>query len=126
MANKMIYWICMKAFGHEDLDRYLVDLSEKASEVGLELKGPLNLPRRVKRFTVLKSPHVNKTSREQFEMRIHSRLIGFAHRDTDVLEVFMTDMKRKFPVGLNLKITRELGFYNGGETRPAASTPGAD
>tara|TARA_R110002072_G_scaffold32216_1_gene98654 strand:+ start:366 stop:647 length:282 start_codon:yes stop_codon:yes gene_type:complete len=65
----------MEAYDHEILDQSAVELVEKAKETGAFVAGPVPLPTRVERYTVLRGPHVDKKSREQFEMRTHKRLI---------------------------------------------------
>jgi small subunit ribosomal protein S10 len=67
--------IRMEAYDHEILDQSAVELVEKAKETGAFVAGPVPLPTRVERYTVLRGPHVDKKSREQFEMRTHKRLI---------------------------------------------------
>jgi len=65
----------LKAYDHRVLDRSVAAIVEAVKRTGAEIIGPMPMPTKIKRYTVLKSPHVNKDSREQFEMRIHSRLI---------------------------------------------------
>ncbi len=67
--------IRMEAYDHEILDQSAKELVSKAKETGAKVAGPIPLPTRIERFTVLRSPHVDKKSREQFEMRTHKRLI---------------------------------------------------
>jgi len=74
MAGEKIR-IRMEAYDHEILDQSAVNLVEKAKETGAKVSGPIPLPTRVERYTVLRSPHVDKKSREQFEIRTHKRLI---------------------------------------------------
>ncbi len=74
MAGERIR-IRMEAYDHEILDQSAVNLVEKAKETGAKVSGPIPLPTRVERYTVLRSPHVDKKSREQFEIRTHKRLI---------------------------------------------------
>ncbi len=71
--------IRMKAYDHKLLDRSASDVIETAKRTGARVFGPVPLPTRVNRVTVLRSPHVDKKSREQFEIRTHKRLL-------DVLE----------------------------------------
>ena len=66
--------IRMEAYDHEILDQSSVELVNKARETGALVKGPIPLPTRVERYTVLRSPHGDKKSREQFELRTHKRL----------------------------------------------------
>ena len=63
--------IRLKAFDHRVLDQSTEEIVNTAKRTGAEVRGPIPLPTRIKKFTVLRSPHVNKKSREQFEMRTH-------------------------------------------------------
>jgi small subunit ribosomal protein S10 len=74
MAGEKIR-IRMEAYDHEILDQSAVNLVEKAKETGAKVAGPIPLPTTIERYTVLRSPHVDKKSREQFEIRTHKRLI---------------------------------------------------
>ncbi len=74
MAGEKIR-IRMEAYDHEILDQSAINLVEKAKETGAKVAGPIPLPTGVERYTVLRSPHVDKKSREQFEIRTHKRLI---------------------------------------------------
>lgn len=67
--------IRLRAYDHEILDRSTQEIVGTAKRTGAQVKGPIPLPRRIQRFTVNRSPHVNKKSREQFEIRTHKRLI---------------------------------------------------
>ena len=74
MAGEKIR-IRMEAYDHEILDQSAVNLVEKAKETGAKVSGPIPLPTGIERYTVLRSPHVDKKSREQFEIQTHKRLI---------------------------------------------------
>jgi small subunit ribosomal protein S10 len=65
----------LRAYDHRVLDISVAAIIEAVKRTGAQLKGPIPLPTKKRKYTVLKSPHVNKDSREQFEIRIHSRLI---------------------------------------------------
>ena len=65
----------LKAYDHRVLDRSVASIVEAIQRTGTQVKGPMPMPTKIRRYTVLKSPHVNKDSREQFEIRIHSRLL---------------------------------------------------
>lgn len=67
--------IRLKAFDHKLLDRATQDIVNTVNRTGAEVSGPVPLPRKIERFTVNRSPHVDKKSREQFEIRTHKRLI---------------------------------------------------
>ncbi|MDP6504550.1 MAG: 30S ribosomal protein S10, partial [Planctomycetota bacterium] len=63
--------IRMEAYDHEILDHSAMEIVETAKRTGAKVSGPIPLPTRIERYTVLRSPHVNKKSREQFEIRTH-------------------------------------------------------
>lgn len=67
--------IRLKAFDHRLLDQASKDIVSTAKRTGAQVAGPVPLPTRINRFTVLRSPHVDKKSREQFEIRTHKRII---------------------------------------------------
>lgn len=74
MAGEKIR-IRMEAYDHEILDQSALGLVNAAKETGARVRGPIPLPTRIERYTVLRSPHIDKKSREQFEIRTHKRLI---------------------------------------------------
>ena len=67
--------IRLKAFDHRILDASTKEIVNTAKRTGAEVRGPIPLPTRIERFTVNRSPHVDKKSREQFEIRTHKRLL---------------------------------------------------
>ena len=67
--------IRLKAFDHHLLDQSTHEIVETAKRTGARISGPIPLPTEVSRYTVLRSPHVDKKSREQFEIRVHKRLL---------------------------------------------------
>jgi len=67
--------IHLKAFDHRLLDQSVGEIVETARSTGAQVAGPIPLPTRISKYTVLRSPHVDKKSREQFEMRRHKRLV---------------------------------------------------
>ncbi|MFW5777473.1 MAG: 30S ribosomal protein S10, partial [Spirochaetota bacterium] len=84
----------------------LVDQSAKSivqtvQKSGARVSGPIPLPTRVNKFTVLRSPHVNKKSREQFEMRTHKRLIDILEPTSQVMDALM---KLELPAGVDVEI----------------------
>src|ERR1700694_3634036 len=74
MASQRIR-IRLKAFDHKLLDQSTKEIVETARRTGARVAGPIPLPTKINRYTVLRSPHVDKKSREQFEIRVHKRLI---------------------------------------------------
>ncbi len=67
--------IRLKGFDHKLLDQSTIEIVETAKRTGARIAGPIPLPTRIEKFCVLRSPHVDKRSREQFEIRTHKRLI---------------------------------------------------
>ena len=67
--------IRLKAFDHRILDQSTSEIVNTAKRTGANVRGPIPLPTDMRRFTVLRSPHIDKKSREQFEMRTHKRLL---------------------------------------------------
>lgn len=67
--------IRLKGFDHKLLDQSTIEIVETAKRTGARIAGPIPLPTKIERFTVLRSPHVDKKSREQFEIRTHKRMI---------------------------------------------------
>ena len=80
----------LKAYDHRVLDRSVALIVEAVKRTGAEIKGPIPLPTKTRRYTVLKSPHVNKDSREQFEIRVHSRLIDIVSATSDTVDSLMS------------------------------------
>jgi small subunit ribosomal protein S10 len=79
----------LKAYDHRVLDRSVAAIIEAVKRTGAEIRGPIPMPTKIKRYTVLKSPHVNKKSREQFEMRTHNRMIDIVSATTDTIDSLM-------------------------------------
>ena len=79
----------LKAYDHRVLDRSVAAIVEAVKRTGAEIVGPIPMPTKIKRYTVLRSPYVNKTSREQFEMRIHARMIDIVSATTDTVDSLM-------------------------------------
>ncbi|WP_027389375.1 30S ribosomal protein S10 [Chrysiogenes arsenatis] len=100
MANQKIR-IKLKAYDHKVLDAAAKEIVATAKRTSASVAGPVPLPTRIEKFCVIRSPHVNKTSREQFEMRTHSRLIDIldpTSKTTDAL------MKLNLPSGVEVEI----------------------
>ena len=74
---------------------------QTVQKAGAKVAGPVPLPTRINKFTVLRSPHVNKKSREQFEMRTHKRLIDILNPSSDVMDSLM---KLELPAGVDVEI----------------------
>src|SRR5215210_4505634 len=81
--------IRLKAFDHKLLDQSTKEIVETARRTGARVAGPIPLPTRINRFTVLRSPHVDKKSREQFEVRTHKRLLDILDPTPQTLDALM-------------------------------------
>ena len=88
MENQNIK-IRLKAFDHGVLDKSSVEIVDTAKRTGALVKGPIPLPTNNEKFTVLRSPHVNKKSREQFEIRTHKRLIEIVDPTPQTVDALM-------------------------------------
>ena len=73
--QRQVIRIRLKAFDHRLLDKSIREIVETARRTGAQVKGPIPLPTRKERFTVLISPHVNKDARDQYEIRTHKRML---------------------------------------------------
>ena len=93
--------IRMEAYDHTVLERAAAEIVETAKRTGAKVSGPVPLPTRIERYTVLRSPHVDKKSREQFEIRTHKRLIDI--REPTAKTVDALD-KLAMPAGVFIKI----------------------
>ena len=76
----------MEAYDHRALDSSAKEIVEQARRTNARVSGPVPLPTRIERYTVLRSPHVNKKSREQFEMRTHKRVIDIYDANARTVE----------------------------------------
>lgn len=81
--------IRLKAFDHKLLDQSAVEIVETARRTGARIAGPVPLPTKIERYTVLRSPHVDKKSREQFEIRTHKRLLDILEPTQQTVDALM-------------------------------------
>ena len=79
----------LRAYDHRVLDRSVASIVDAVRRTGAELRGPIPMPTKIKRYTVLRSPHVNKDSREQFEIRIHARMIDIVSATSETIDSLM-------------------------------------
>jgi len=93
--------IRMEAYDHRVLDRSAKQIVEAATRTGAKVSGPIPLPTRIERYTVLRSPHVDKKSREQFEIRTHKRLIDILEPTAHTVDALNS---LKVPAGVEIKI----------------------
>jgi small subunit ribosomal protein S10 len=81
--------IRLKAFDHRVLDQSTSEIVNTAKRTGAEIRGPIPLPTRIEKFTVLRSPHIDKKSREQFEIRTHKRLLDIIDPTPQTVDALM-------------------------------------
>ena len=91
----------LKAYDHRLVDKSAKEIVETAKRTGAEISGPVPLPIKINRYTVLRSPHVNKKSREQFEIRTHKRLIDILKPTAETIDALM---KLELPAGVYVEI----------------------
>tara|TARA_B100000683_G_C12105930_1_gene397244 strand:- start:120 stop:410 length:291 start_codon:yes stop_codon:yes gene_type:complete len=91
----------MEAYDHAILDQSALDIVDTAKRTHSEVHGPIPLPTRIERYTVLRSPHVNKKSRQQFEIRTHKRIIDIVQATADTIDALN---KLNLPAGVEVKI----------------------
>ena len=88
MQNQRIR-IRLKAFDHRLIDQSTAEIVETAKRTGAQARGPIPLPTRKERFTVLISPHVNKDARDQYEIRTHKRLVDIVEPTEKTVDALM-------------------------------------
>lgn len=100
MANQRIR-IRLKAFDHRLIDQSAREIVETAKRTGATVKGPIPLPTKNERFTILISPHVNKDARDQYEIRTHKRLMDIIDPTDKTVDALM---KLELPAGVDVQI----------------------
>ncbi|HXH64129.1 MAG TPA: 30S ribosomal protein S10 [Mariprofundaceae bacterium] len=93
--------IRLKAFDHRILDKSAADIVETAKRTGAEVRGPIPIPTRIRKFCVIRGPHVNKDSREQFEIRTHKRMLDIQRPTPQTVDALM---KLDLPSGVDVEI----------------------
>ncbi|NOZ65575.1 MAG: 30S ribosomal protein S10 [Alphaproteobacteria bacterium] len=93
--------IRLKAFDHRILDQAAGDIANTAKRTGASVRGPIPMPTRIEKFTVLRSPHVNKKSREQFEIRTFKRLLDIVEPTPQTVDALM---KLDLAAGVDVEI----------------------
>jgi small subunit ribosomal protein S10 len=93
--------IRLKSFDHRMIDRSAADIVRTARNTGANIVGPIPLPTKKRIYTVIRSPHIDKTSREQFEIRTHKRLIDILESTPQTIDSLM---KLDLPAGVEVEI----------------------
>ena len=101
MAAKQRIRIKLKAYDHTLIDKSTDKIVRTAKSTGAVISGPIPLPTKRSVYTVLRSPHVDKKSREQFETKIHKRLIDILNSSSKTVDALM---KLELPAGVDIEI----------------------
>ncbi len=101
MTQAMRIRIRLKAYDHRLLDQSAAEIVDTAKRSGARVAGPIPLPTRINKYTVLRGPHVDKKSREQFEIRTHKRLLDILEPTQETLDALM---KLDLSAGVDVEI----------------------
>ena len=93
--------IRLKAFDHRVLDQSTDEIVQTAKRTGAHVRGPIPLPTRIEKYTVLRGPHIDKKSREQFEIRTHKRLLDIVDPTPQTVDALM---KLDLAAGVDVEI----------------------
>ena len=93
--------IRLEAYDHEALDTSASDIVETAKRTGARVAGPIPLPTRIERYTVLRGPHIDKKSREQFEIRTHKRLVLIKEPTAKTIDSIS---RLNLPAGVDIRV----------------------
>lgn len=101
MAATQTIRIRLKAFDHRLIDRSTKEIVETAKRTGAHVKGPIPLPTKIERYTILVSPHVNKDARDQYEIRTHKRILDIVEPTDKTVDALM---KLDLAAGVDVQI----------------------
>jgi small subunit ribosomal protein S10 len=101
MISQQKIRIKLRAYDHRLLDQSVKDIVEAARRTGARVAGPVPLPTKISKYTVLRSPHIDKKSREQFEIRTHKRLIDIYEPTQQTMDALM---KLEIAAGVDVEI----------------------
>ena len=93
--------ISLKAFDHKTIDRSALEIVDTARRTGALVMGPIPLPTRIEKYTLLRSPHVNKKARDQFEIRTHKRILDIVQPTDKTVDALM---KLDLAAGVDVEI----------------------
>jgi len=104
VKNNQRIRIRLKAFDHKLLDRATREIVDTAKRTGAQIRGPIPLPTKMERFTILVSPHVNKDARDQYELRTHKRMVDIQQPTDKTVDALM---KLDLAAGVEVQISVE-------------------
>lgn len=102
MEKKQRIRIRLKSFDHRLIDQSASEIVATAKRTGAQLRGPIPLPTKIERYTVLISPHVNKDARDQYEIRVHKRLLDIVEPTDKTVDALM---KLDLAAGVDVQIS---------------------
>jgi len=101
--------IRLKAFDYKLIDQSALEIVDTAKRTGAIVRGPVPLPTRMQRFDILRSPHVNKTSRDQFEIRTHQRLMDIVDPTDKTIDALTNSTSRRASTSRSTSSRRKAG-----------------
>ena len=101
MANNQVIRIRLQAFDHRVLDQSTTEITQTVRRTGAKIAGPIPLPTKIEKFAVNRSPHVNKKSMEQYEIRTHKRLLDIVNPTAKTVDELK---KLSLPAGVDISI----------------------
>ena len=104
MVDSQNIRIRLKAYDHGVLDQSTLEIVSTAKRTGAQVRGPIPLPTKIEKYTVLRSPHIDKKSREQFEIRTHKRLLDIVDPTPQTVDALM---KLDLAAGVDVEIKLE-------------------
>ena len=99
--------ISLKAFDHKMIDRSALEIVDTARRTGALVMGPIPLPTKIEKYTLLRSPHVNKKARDQFEIRTHKRILDIVQPTDKTVDALM---KLDLAAGVDVENKTELSI----------------
>ena len=101
MVDNQKIRISLKAFDHKSIDRSALEIVDTARRTGALVMGPIPLPTKIEKYTLLRSPHVNKKARDQFEIRTHKRILDIVQPTDKTVDALM---KLDLAAGVDVQI----------------------
>lgn len=101
MVDNQKIRISLKAFDHKSIDRSALEIVDTARRTGALVMGPIPLPTKIEKYTLLRSPHVNKKARDQFEIRTHKRILDIIQPTDKTVDALM---KLDLAAGVDVEI----------------------
>lgn len=104
--REQVIRIKLKSFDHKLLDQAVAEIVDTVRRTGARVAGPIPLPTKIERYTVIRGPHIDKRSREQFEIRTHRRLLDIIEPTTTTIDALM---KLNLASGVNVEVKQLKG-----------------